>query len=151
MPDEIKSIDLSHCTNDKNNTQTNNISISLAPIYNRVSVKLINDNYGTNNMPEIIKSKLLFKVLKIEGIYTVERYYSKSGRLCILFNFNDSILFYYYGFYYTEDNKPIGWQGEDVSFNKYKNIWIWKDHEDFSRTYITERIAVNWFYFQMTD
>jgi hypothetical protein len=149
---EIKNIDnTSFYVNASVKTEIDYISILLAPMYNRVLVSLIDNDLEKKNMSEMIKSETLFKILKIEGINAIERYYSDSGRICILFDCGSSGLSYYYGFYYTQDNEPIGWQGEDVSFKKYKNRWIWKDPEDFNRTYITEKITDNWFYFQMTD
>ncbi|GEM_PF-3530941 len=165
-PNEIKSIDnSSFYLKATNKEQIDYVSISLAPVYNRVSVSLIDDNSEKKNITKIIKSKALFKVLKIEGINAIERYYSSSGRTCILFDCGGSGIGYYYGFYYTEDNQPIGWKGKDVSFNQYKNRWIYSEAKDTEITdssynhlfsdnvniYITERITDNWFYFEMRD
>lgn len=147
-----------------NKEQIDYVSISLAPIYNRVLVNLIDDDSYKKNLSGMIKSKALFKVLKIEGINAIERYYSQSGRICILFDCGSSSIFYYYGFYYTEDNQPIGWKGKDVSFNQYKNRWIYSEENtdttdssynnlftDNGVIYITERITDNWFYFEMRE
>ncbi|MEL7570474.1 MAG: hypothetical protein AAGU14_07930 [Eubacteriaceae bacterium] len=164
--EEIKDIDnSSFYLKAANKEQIDYVSISLAPVYNRVSVSLIDDDSDKKKLTKMIKSKALFKVLKIKGINAIERYYSESGRMCILFDCGSSSMFYYFGFYYTQDNQPIGWKGQDVSFNQYKNRWIWSETDssemdgnynslftqDGVNIYITERIADNWFYFDMRE
>lgn len=164
--EEIKDIDNSlFYLNAAKKEQIDYVLISLAPVYNRVSVSLIDDNPDKKKMIKMIKSKALFKILKIEGINAIERYYSSSGRMCILFDCGSSSIYYYYGFYYTEDNQPIGYRGEDVSFNQYQNRWIYSEAKDTDITdssynhlftdngviYITERITDNWFYFEMRE
>ncbi len=164
--EEIKDIDnASFYLKAANKEQIDYVLISLAPVYNRVSVSLINDNADKKKMIKMIKSKALFKVLKIKGINAIERYYSSSGRTCILFDCGSSSIYYYFGFYYTDDNQPIGYRGEDVSFHQYENRWIWSETKDTDITdssynhlfsdngviYITERITDNWFYFEIRE
>lgn len=151
-PNEIKSIDNSSFYIDiAKKVQVNYISIKKFPFYNRVNLYVINNDLKSNNPAKVIKSETLSKILKIKGINAIERYYSKSGRMCILFDCGSSSIFYYFGFYYTADNQPIGWKGQDVSFNQYKNRWIWNDPQYSARIYITERITDNWFYFRMSE
>lgn len=152
VPNELKSIEnTSFYIDAEKKIEIEYLSISGSYPFNKVLVNLNNADLSQKNISKIIKNTHLSKVFEIYGIQTIEKYISKSGRLCILFDCGSSGLQYYYGFYYTEDNQPIGWKGEDVSFKKYEDRWIWKDANDFNRTYITEKIADNWFYFEMVD
>lgn len=121
------------------------LSITKAQIYNKVSCKLINTDNYKDNIPKIIKNKILYSVFKIKGIYLIERHYSENGRLCILFDIKNS-LFYNVGFYYSEDNNPIGWEGKDVNFEQNGNQWV---YDDEGEKYVTERIIDNWFYYKV--
>ena len=80
VPDEIKNIEETsfYIYADKKN-KTDNISITYAPIYNIVVCTLHDNNF------KLIINKVFYRVFKIdENIMSIERYYSKSGRLCIM-------------------------------------------------------------------
>lgn len=160
VPNEIKEIEKkSFYIETVKKMEIDNISIEKVPVYNIVVCGLINkennnDNFipDNKNIYKIIISKVLYKVFKIDdSIYAIERYYFETGRTYIMFDCGYRLSQGYFGFYYTEDNKPIGWKGQDVSFNQYKDRWIWKDPEDSERIYFTERIVDNWFYYEMRE
>ncbi|NMC57132.1 MAG: hypothetical protein GYA50_07930 [Eubacteriaceae bacterium] len=151
---EIKNIENTQFyLNAEKNIEISYLSVTISPFYNKVIVNPIDNNNLTQKNPYLIlKSNVLYKIFKIKGIQEIERYYSKSGRLCIIFDCgNESFMSSggYYGFYFTEDNKPIGWEGTDVNFEQDGDQWIYKDMENYGAKYITERIIDNWFYFEM--
>lgn len=51
----------------------------------------------------------------------------------------------YYGFYYTEDNLPIGWEGWDVNFTAKGDGWTAEEPD----SYYTEMITEKWFYYEI--
>lgn len=54
----------------------------------------------------------------------------------------------YCGFYYAEDDLPIGWSGENVELTQYEKGWRYEE-EGAGNIYYTERILDNWFYYQI--
>ena len=54
----------------------------------------------------------------------------------------------YEGFYYSEDDRPIGFQGTEVDFVRDDTGWSWEeaDGDNHERT---ERITARWYWFQM--
>ena len=54
----------------------------------------------------------------------------------------------YEGFYYSEDDRPIGFQGTEVDFVWDDTGWSWEetDGDNHERT---ERITARWYWFQM--
>lgn len=150
-PNEIKNIDNTPFYIDvKQKYEIAFLMIIKSPYHNRVICHPVNPDYSKKNPYEVIKNDILSEILRIKGIQGIERYYSQSGRLCILFDCGTrSYMSRYYGFYYTEDNMPIGWEGTDVNFEQYENGWVYKDKENYGTTYITERITDNWFYFEV--
>lgn len=162
VPNEIKNIEETRFyVNTLKNSKTTNPSITKTILKNYVLCTFINANDGKINYFKILKSEELYNVLELHGIRNVEKHYSHSGRESIIFDCGSSSVMYYFGFYYTEDNEPVGYKGEDMEFIHYKNRWIWSEPEDPENTYstlfaddliniyITERICDNWFYFVM--
>lgn len=54
----------------------------------------------------------------------------------------------YSGFYYSPDDKPLGFQGTEVVFTEYENGWKWNESGGDNWEY-TEKIADKWYYFEM--
>ena len=54
----------------------------------------------------------------------------------------------YEGFYYSEDDRPIGFQGTEVDFVRDDTGWSWEeaDGDNHERT---EKITARWYWFQM--
>ena len=54
----------------------------------------------------------------------------------------------YEGFYYSEDDRPIGFQGTEVDFVRDDTGWSWEeaDGDNHERT---EKITAHWYWFQM--
>lgn len=54
----------------------------------------------------------------------------------------------YEGFYYSEDDRPIGFQGTEVDFTRDDTGWSWEeaDGDNHERT---ERITACWYWFRM--
>lgn len=50
----------------------------------------------------------------------------------------------YYGFYFVDDDIPIGWEGTIDELKKTSKGWRGENGE-----YYTERITENWFYYEM--
>lgn len=162
VPNEIKNIEETRFyVYASKISNTINLSITKTAIKNYVLCALVNADEGKRYYFKILKSEALYNVLELHGIRSVEKHYSQSGRSSIIFDCGSSSVMYYFGFYYTEDNVPTGYKGEDMEFIHYKNRWIWSESEDPENTYstlfaddlmhiyITERICDNWFYFVM--
>lgn len=120
--------------------------LSIARAYKDKEVKCTLGNIDKNKyIYQIIQNDVLYNVLQTDDIIiSIRRFYSQSGRLCIIFDCT-TLLFYFDGFYYTEDNRPIGWDGEDVDFKENGNQWVYEDDQG---KYITERIIDHWFYYE---
>ena len=54
----------------------------------------------------------------------------------------------YEGFYYSADDRPIGFQGTEVDFVRDDTGWSWEeaDGDNHERT---EKITAHWYWFQM--
>lgn len=54
----------------------------------------------------------------------------------------------YEGFYYSEDDRPMGFQGTELDFTRDDTGWSWEeaDGDNHERT---ERITARWYWFQM--
>lgn len=53
----------------------------------------------------------------------------------------------YEGFYYSPEDKPMGFQGVEVTFTEDGDGWRW-DEEDGDNWQYTERIKENWYSFK---
>lgn len=53
-----------------------------------------------------------------------------------------------FGFYYSPDNIPLGFQGFQMKFDEYESGWKWIDEKSDNWEY-TEKIIDNWFWFEM--
>nr|WP_325239344.1 hypothetical protein [uncultured Oscillibacter sp.] len=54
----------------------------------------------------------------------------------------------YEGFYYSEDDRPIGFQGTEADFTKDESGWSWEE-ENGDNHERTEKITARWYWFQM--
>lgn len=58
----------------------------------------------------------------------------------------------YCGFYYSRDDKPMGFQGTDMELTKDGSGWSWEGKPDGQgggdNSYYTERIQFSWFYYE---
>lgn len=54
----------------------------------------------------------------------------------------------YEGFYYSEDDRPIGFQGTEAGFVPDDTGWSWEKENGDNRER-TERISARWYWFQM--
>ena len=54
----------------------------------------------------------------------------------------------YEGFYYSEDDRPIGFQGTEVDFVRDDTGWSWEE-ADGGNHERTEKITAHWYWFQM--
>lgn len=54
----------------------------------------------------------------------------------------------YEGFYYSEDDCPIGFQGTEAGFVPDDTGWSWEEENGNNRER-TERITARWYWFQM--
>lgn len=53
----------------------------------------------------------------------------------------------YEGFYYSPDDKPLGFQGNQVQFTESDSGWIWKESNGDNWEY-TEKIQEHWYWFE---
>lgn len=164
-PEEIKSLD--HSTFYISTTEKRNIKGQLLyyniednPDYNNISglysgiVKTDGSKAYTSLKNDVISEVLDLSCVKSIDIVSEPRFFmgfyyggELTGKMI------------YYGYYYTEDNLPIGYAGKDVSLTKSGNGWTWKEpvNSDNINTeritdnniYYTERITDNWFYYKM--
>ena len=154
VPGEIKKLNYSSCT--ISTTEKNSIESQLFP-YDA----LLNSNYkdiqglyvqdGSNSIFSL-KNDVLSEVLNINGVMKISNGVS-DNRFFINFDcggegFGSAMN--YHGFYYTQDNLRIGWEGEAVDLTQNDKGWLWKEAEDSDNIYYTERISDNWFYYKMS-
>ena len=55
----------------------------------------------------------------------------------------------YEGFYYSENNAPVGFQGVELDFIQDGDGWIWRESNGDNCNQ-TERITEHWFWFKMS-
>lgn len=53
----------------------------------------------------------------------------------------------YCGFYYTPEDRPMGYQGKDMELTAKNSGWGWQDPN--GGEYYTQRIRSRWFYYEM--
>lgn len=96
-----------------------------------------------------LDNDIFLKTLKIKSILEIQRNFA-SDRFNVFFmcGYNSTTI---YGFYYTENNMPIGFNGADVSFKQSGKGYSWQDKEENPlESYYTEKITDNWFYYEDT-
>ncbi len=54
----------------------------------------------------------------------------------------------YYGFYYSADDLPRGFQGSTLTFTPYQDGLRWEEPGGDNSCYL-EKLAQNWYYFEM--
>lgn len=54
----------------------------------------------------------------------------------------------YYGFYYSPQNIPMGYQEQNVELLKNETGWQWSEPNSDNQ-YYTEKITDNWYWFEM--
>jgi len=104
---------------------------------------------GENDFADL-KNDVFSRLLNIDGIMEIEDGMAGS-RFFIDFDcggtgFGSAMT--YYGFYFTEDNLPIGWDGEEVDLQHKGDGWTYKEG-DSDNIYYTERIRDHWYYYEM--
>lgn len=85
----------------------------------------------------------------VESVETIQYYHYESGNPIIEFCCESSGFVSnssYYGFYYSFDGKPVGYQGMPVSLREYEDGW---SGEMDGNTYYTEQIKEKWYYYEM--
>lgn len=55
----------------------------------------------------------------------------------------------YEGFYYSEDDRPIGFQGTELDFVQDGLGWSWKEEDGDNCEHI-EKITAHWYWFRMS-
>lgn len=55
----------------------------------------------------------------------------------------------YEGFYYSEDDRPIGFQGTELDFVQDGTGWSWKEEDGDNCEHI-EKITAHWYWFRMS-
>lgn len=55
---------------------------------------------------------------------------------------------WYKGFYYSQADKPLGFQGAELNFDETAAGWEWNETDGDNNEY-TERITANWYWFEM--
>ena len=55
----------------------------------------------------------------------------------------------YEGFYYSEDDRPIGFQGTELDFVQDGTSWSWKEEDGDNCEHI-EKITAHWYWFRMS-
>lgn len=87
---------------------------------------------------------------KIKGIKKISTYNTSDGSIiidyyCYGIGLVPSTV--YYGFYYSGDGKPAGFQGADYELMKEGNGWTWSE-KGGDNWYYTEHILDNWYYYK---
>jgi hypothetical protein len=148
VPDEIKKYNEPYVSMTKKRPVENAISVPVPKdIDGLYIIEHIDKNYKISN----IENDIFKKVLNIKGIIDIAFYdISEKGRFSVFFSCGGEGIgsaMSEYGFYYTEDNKPIGDDGADYEFMQSEEGWIWTE-EDSDNEYYTQRITDNWFYYE---
>lgn len=96
-----------------------------------------------------IDSELYDEAYKIGSIKDISEYTTSYGNLVIdyfCYGFGLVPSSVYYGFYYSGDGKPAGFQGVNYELIKKGNGWTWSE-KGGDNWYYTEQILDNWYFF----
>lgn len=160
VPDEIKNLSYPSCA--ISTTEKISIERQLSPYNDNdkdnsnyrdiqgLYLQIVNED-GSNSFFSL-RNDVLSEVLNISGVMEIDTSAS-DNRFFISFDCGGKgfgSVMTYYGFYYTQDDLPIGWGGEDVDLAQNSTGWTLKESEDSDNIYYTERITDNWFYYEMS-
>ncbi len=53
------------------------------------------------------------------------------------------------GFFYSASGAPVGYLGQDVTFEKSGNGWLWNEGAGSDNLFYTEHIVGNWYWYEM--
>lgn len=77
-------------------------------------------------------------------------YWPSTGIVEFMSKDNPHLQSSYKGFYYSRDDKPLGFQGNNMEFTEHDPGWIWvEDREHSDNWEYTEKIMDNWYWFDM--
>jgi len=146
-----------------NNKDTKNIlkRIIISLVIVAFAVFLINFFSYKNNIFRMVRgntdllnhsvySGLYDEAYKIRGVKDISEYTTTNGNLLVdyfCYGFGLVPSSAYYGFYYSGDGKPAGFQGVDYELMKEGNGWT-RSEKDGDNWYYTEQILDNWYYFK---
>jgi hypothetical protein len=94
-----------------------------------------------------LQNDVLSEALEITGVRGIKEGESDT-RFFVFFDCNGPFdnMVCSCGFYYSEDNRPVGWKGSDYGDELTPDGNGWKTESEIDN-YYTEKIADNWFYF----
>ena len=110
--------------------------------------KVVNDN--SEFLSECITNKSYDRIYEIKGIKKITNYSVGKNKIFIDFFWKGVGIApsgIYYGFYYTSDDKPSGFQNGSEKLEKDKDSWKWNQING-DNYYITKRIKANWYYYE---
>lgn len=111
-------------------------------------IRLVNKNQEFLN--ECIENKTYDKIYKINAIKSIAPYSIMDNELYIDFycyGFGIAPSSTYYGFYYSSNDEPIGFQAAQIELEPDGKGWVWQQPNGDNR-YYTEKISDNWYYYE---
>jgi hypothetical protein len=110
--------------------------------------KIVTTNQDLLN--ECIQNKTYDQLYKIKGIKNITPYTKENNELyidfyCYGFGIVPSSI--YYGFYYSSNDKPMGFQAAPVKLDVDGNGWQWQETNG-DNYYYTEKITSHWYYYK---
>lgn len=125
------------------------ITISWIRHKNETKIRnLVNNNVKFLNESILLKS--YDRIYEIKEIKKITKYSLGEDKVYIDFFYNGVGIVpsgIYYGFYYTSDDKPRGFQNGSEKLEKNKDGWEWRQPNG-DNYYITKRITYNWYYYE---
>jgi hypothetical protein len=106
--------------------------------------------HNLNYLNECIENGTYDKIYRIKGIRNITPYTLNDKELyidfyCYGFGFVPGSI--YYGFYYSSNDEPVGFQAVPVKLEPQGDGWKWKQIGG-DNVYYTEKIAKNWYYYK---
>jgi len=111
-------------------------------------VIMVNNNRDFLN--ECVQKKDYDKTNEIRRIKKITPYYLSGNELYIdLYCYGSGLVpsSTYYGFYYTSNDEPVGFQAAPVKLEVDGDGWKWIESNGDNR-YYTEKIADHWYYYE---
>lgn len=111
-------------------------------------VRLVIKNQDFLN--ESIENETYDKIYKINAIKSITPYSLSNNELYIDFycsGFGIAPSSTYYGFYYSSNDEPIGFQAAPIELEPDGNGWSWQQPNG-DNSYYTEKILKNWYYYR---
>lgn len=116
--------------------------------YRNSIFRLVKGN--TELLNHSVYSGLYDEAYKLRGVKDISKYTTSDGNLLIdyfCYGFGLVPSSVYYGFYYSGDGNPAGFQGVDFVLVEDENGWIWSQ-KDGDNWYYTEHIVDNWYFYK---